>query len=120
MIDGNHQRIPDDLTGLIAAAGNETIDLYIKSVNAFFSKDVPFAVEIIKSQQRMEKLYIEIASKTFSTAQKSSELVCAICTLRDNIRRIAHCALNIAEVTINRAFKMGSQMPTDEIKPAEI
>ncbi len=106
MIDGSHQRISDDLTDLIAATGNETIDLYIKAVTAFFSKDVLFAVEIIKSQQRMEKLYIEIASKTFSTEQKSSELVCAICTLRDNIRRIAHCALNIAEVTINRAFKM--------------
>jgi phosphate uptake regulator len=117
MIDGSHQKIPSDLSDLIVATGIETIDLYVKSVSAFFSQDVPFAVEIMKSQQRMEKLYIEIASKTFAMEQKSSELVCAICTLRDNIRRIAHCALSIAEVAVNRAFKPNYQISSEEPKP---
>ncbi len=118
MIDGIHQRIPDDLSDLIAAAGVETIDLYVKAVAAFFSRDVLFSVEIMKSQQRMEKLYIEIASKTFAIEQKSSELVCAICTLRDNIRRIAHCALSISEVAVNRAFKVNPQTPSEDSKLA--
>jgi hypothetical protein len=33
-------------------------------------------------------------------------LVCAICSIRDNIKRIAHCALSIAEISVNRAFKI--------------
>ncbi|MCW4010338.1 MAG: phosphate uptake regulator PhoU [Candidatus Bathyarchaeota archaeon] len=114
MIEGNKQKIPDDLSDLIVATAIETIDLYVKAVTAFFSRDVLFAVEIMKSQQRMEKLYIEIASKTFTIEQKSPELVCAICTLRDNIRRIAHCALSIAEVAVNRAFKMKPQEAPEE------
>lgn len=106
MIDGSHQKIPDDVVELMVTAGTETLDLYVKAFSAFFSKEVHFSVDIMKSQQRMEKLYVEIATKSFVGKQKSAELVCAICSLRDNIRRIAHCALSIAEVAVNRAFKV--------------
>jgi phosphate uptake regulator len=108
MIDGTDQKIPDDVLKLMITAGTEVTDLYEKSVTAFFSKDVPFAVEIMKRRQRIEKLDIEIASKAFTGPPKSAELVCAICSMRDNIKRIAHCALSIAEISVNRAFKIAN------------
>jgi hypothetical protein len=52
---------------------------------------------------------IEIASKAFTGAPKPAELVCAICSIRDNIKRLSHCAISIAEITVNRAFKISSQ-----------
>jgi phosphate uptake regulator len=108
MLDGSQQKIPDNVLELMITAGTETVDLYIKSVTAFFSKDVSFSVDIMKHRQRIEKLDVEIASKAFIDKQKNAELVCAICSIRDNIKRITHCATNIAEVAVNRAFKMTS------------
>jgi SUMO ligase MMS21 Smc5/6 complex component len=60
----------------------------------------------MKHRQKIEKLDSEIAAKAFTGKPKNAELVCAICSIRDNIKRIAHCALNIAEIAVNRAFKV--------------
>jgi phosphate uptake regulator len=106
MLDGTKQKIPTDVLALMVIAGTESVDLYVKAVNAFFSKDVPFSVEIMKQQKRIEKLDQEIASKAFTGKPKNAELVCAICSIRDNIKRIADCAANIAEIAVNRAFKV--------------
>lgn len=106
MLDGSHQKIPQEVLELMITAGTEATDLYVKAVKAFFSKDVPFSVEIMKHRQKIEKLDSEIAAKAFTGKPKNAELVCAICSIRDNIKRIAHCALNIAEIAVNRAFKV--------------
>ena len=106
MLEGSKQKISDEVLDLMVTAAIEAVDLYVKSVNAFFSKDVPFSVEIMKKQQRIEKLDQEIASKAFMGKQKKSELICGICSIRDNIKRIADCAANIAEIAVNRAFNV--------------
>lgn len=106
MLDGTQQKIPDDVLELMVAAGSETADLYVKAVNAFFSKDATFAVETAKKKFRIEKFDQEIAARAFTGKQKNAELVCAICSIRDNIKRIGDCAANIAEIAVNRTFKV--------------
>jgi phosphate uptake regulator len=108
MLHGAQQKISDVVLDLLVTAGTEAVDLYVKAVNAFFSKDVPFSVEIMRNQHKIEKLDQEIASKAFTGKQKNAELVCAICSIRDNIKRIADCAANIAEIAVNRAFKVAT------------
>jgi phosphate uptake regulator len=108
MLDGTQQKIPDDVLELMVTAGTEAVDLYVKAINAFFSKDVTFSVETMKKQHRIEKMDQEIAAKAFTGKQKNAELVCAICSIRDNIKRIADCAANIAEIAVNRAFKVAT------------
>jgi phosphate uptake regulator len=108
MLYGTEEEIPPDVCGLMITAGNIAVDSYAKSVNAFFSKDVPFAVEILKNQEKVEKLDVEIASKAFTGQQKNAQLVCAICSIRDNIKRITDCAADIAKIAINRAFKVST------------
>jgi phosphate uptake regulator len=105
MLDGTQKKIPEDVLELMVIAGTEACDLYSRAVTAFSSKDVPFSVEIMKHQQRIEKLDQEIAAKAFTGKQKNAELVCAICSIRDDIKRMADCAVNIAEIAVNRAFK---------------
>jgi phosphate uptake regulator len=83
----------------------EVVDLYVKAVNAFFQADLSFSVDIMKHKQRIDKLDQEIATK-MTEGQKSAELVCSICSIRENIKRIADYAANIAEITVNRAFKI--------------
>jgi phosphate uptake regulator len=105
MIDGIGEKIPDNLLELMSDEGMEVVDLYIKAVNAFFQRDVDLSVEIIKQTKRIEKLDQEIANTTFLSNRKS-ELICAVCSIREDIRRIGFYASNIAEVTVNHAFKM--------------
>ena len=105
MIDGTKQKIPDDLLELMVSEGTEVVDIYVKAVNAFFSGDVPFSVEIMKRRQRIENLDQEIATKSFM-GKKNPELICAICSIREDIKRIADYAANIAEIAVNRAFKI--------------
>jgi Na+/phosphate symporter len=82
----------------------EAVDLYVKAVNAFFQRDVSFSVDIMKHKPRIDKLDQEIATKSF-VGQKNSELVCGICSIREDIKRIAEYAASIAEITVTRAFK---------------
>jgi phosphate uptake regulator len=105
MLNGAGQTIPDDVLALMVMAGTEVTELYVKAVVSFFSKDVNAAVNIMKYRQKMDKTDIEITSRSFTGPQKSAELVCGICSIRDNIKRIAHCTFNIAETAVNRAFK---------------
>jgi phosphate uptake regulator len=105
MLNESQQKIPEDVLTLIFTAGTEALDLYAKAVNAFLSKDAAFSGEISEQQRRIEKLDQEIASKAFMGNQKSALLVFAICSIRNNIRKIADCAADIAETAVNRAFK---------------
>jgi uncharacterized protein with PhoU and TrkA domain len=82
--------------------------LYTKAVNAFFSKDVAFSNEILEREKKIERLDQEIASKAFMNKQKNALIVCAICSIRDDIRKIADCAAEIAEIAINRAYKVAT------------
>jgi phosphate uptake regulator len=108
MLDGSQQKIPDNVLELMVSAGTFAVDLYVKAVNAFFSKDISFSVEIMKYQHRIEKLDQEIAIKSFAGEHRNAELVCGICSIRDNIKRIADCAANIAEIAVNRGFKLAT------------
>jgi phosphate uptake regulator len=106
MLNGTKQKIPDDVLALMISAGTEVADLYVRAVSAFFAKDVVAAVEIMKYKQKMDKVEVDIASKSFTGPPKNAELVCGICSIRDNIKRISHCAFSIAEIAVNRAFKV--------------
>jgi len=105
MLEGRQQTIPSDVRELMVIAGNEAVDLYAKAVMTFFSKDVPFSVELMNRKKRCEKLDVEITSKAFTGEQKTAELVCGLCSIRDDIKKIADCSANIAEIAVNRAFK---------------
>lgn len=108
MLSGTKQKIPEEVLSLMVKSGAEASELYFEAVNAFFSKDVSHSVEIMKRHLKIEKRDGEIASKAFIGSQKTAELVCAICSIRDSIKRIADTAANIAEIAVNRAFKSES------------
>jgi phosphate uptake regulator len=105
IIDGMGEKIPNELLELMVDEGLEVTDLYVKSVNAFFQRDVSLSVEIIKQIKRIEKLDQEIANTSFME-KKKPEFTCAVCSTREDIKKIAVYAANVAEVTVNRSFKL--------------
>ena len=106
LLNGSREKIPNQLLTLLFTAGTEAVNLYNKALTAFFSKNVADSVEIIEQEKKVEKLNREIASKTFMSKQKSPLTVCIICFIRSSIRGIAECAADVAEIAINRAYKV--------------
>jgi len=104
MMDGIGEKIPEELLGLMVDEASEVVDLYVKAFGAFFSRDVDLSVEVIKQIQRIEKLDQEIANTSFMTGKKP-EFICAVCSTREDIKKVADYAAYIAEITFNRAFK---------------
>jgi len=92
--------ISENLLVVLLKAGIEAIDLYNTAVYAFFSKDTSKSDEIIEQQKNIEMMDQEIASLAFST-EKNPTTICAICSIRDSIKRITECAANIAETTLD-------------------
>jgi phosphate uptake regulator len=107
MIEGRRKRILESLLEKMYNAGCDALALYDNAINAFFSKDVKLSIEMIENQIKIEKLDREIASLAF-LKEKDTEVICACCSIRDSIKRIAEYAADIAEITINRSFKQSS------------
>jgi phosphate uptake regulator len=108
MLEGNQQKIPESLLKLMLAFCNDAVDLYDKAVNSFFSKDVTSCNDVIEGQAKIEKSAREIASQSFLIPQMSAATICAVCTIRDSMKRIADWAAEIAEGTILRSYKQKS------------
>ncbi len=104
MLEGRRKKVSEPLLEKMYVAGCDALALYDKAVNALLSNDVRCSDEIIESQARIEKLDQEIASLAFSK-EKSTEVICACCSMRDSVQRIAEYAADIAEITINRSYK---------------
>jgi phosphate uptake regulator len=113
MLNGAKQKIPPEVLSIMIATGKEVLDLFVKGIAAFFAKDITTAVEIMKYRPKMDKAEVEIATKSFTGPPKSADLVCGICSIRDDIKRICHCAFAMAEMTVNRAFKEPNPQASD-------
>ncbi len=105
MLDGERLTIPDSLVKLIFVSGTEAIDSYDKAVKSFLSKDVTSCNEIIERQREIEKLGREISSQSFLIPHMNAVAICAVCSIRDSIERIAEWTANIAESVILRSYE---------------
>ncbi len=107
ILSGREQRISEPLLKLMVTAGSTAMGSYNKAVEAFFSNNVGSSDEVIEEQRSIDKLDLDIASKSFLT-EKNALIICATCSTRDSIKRIAEYAADIAEITINRSYKAAS------------
>ena len=105
MLKGSGLEILDELLTLLFTAGTEAVNLYEKALTAFSSRNVEDSINIIEQKKRIEELDRRIASMTFMKKQKNAIIVCSICSIRGSIKGIADCAVNIAEVAINWAYR---------------
>jgi phosphate uptake regulator len=106
VLEGEKQRIPNELLELMADVGSKAHAMYQKAVKAYFAKDMVESESIIEQEEEIERLGREIASRTFANTQSSGMVVCSICSIRDSIRRLAEFAVDIAEISINRMYEL--------------
>jgi len=104
LLHGKREKISQHILDKMYLAGNTTLDLYEKSVNSLLSNDIKSSEEVLINKANVEKLDQEIASLAF-LKEKSTAVICACCSIRDYILRIAEFSADIAEITINRFYK---------------
>lgn len=90
--------------------GSQAFDMYNGAVRAFFAGDVATSNDVIERLNDVEMLNQKIAFSTVSVTDAST--VCMMCIIRDSIKRIAECATDIAEITIDHSYKPKSEFST--------
>jgi len=105
MLNQRRLKISDGLVELMMTAGTSSVDCYDKAVKAYLSTDTASSDEIIEQEKAIETLDREIASWAFLHEKKNPVIICATCSIRESISRIAEYAADIAEITINRSHK---------------
>ena len=90
--------------------GNQAFDMYNEAVRAFFARDTAASNDVIERLNEMETLNQKIALSTVSVTDALT--VCMMCIIRDSIKRIAECATDVAEITIDHSYKPKSPFTT--------
>jgi phosphate uptake regulator len=83
--------------------GNQAFDMYNEAIRAFFARDIDASNEVIERLDELEMLNQKLALSTISVTEALA--VCMLCIIRDSIKRIAEYAADIAEITIDHAYK---------------
>jgi phosphate uptake regulator len=104
MLSGRRQRISDPTLALMMTAGKVAFTSYDMAVEAFFSTNIKDSNKVIEKHREVEMLDSDIASKSFLT-EKNASIICATCSVRDSIKRMAEYAADIAEIAINRFYR---------------
>jgi phosphate uptake regulator len=99
------EQFPKFLLEPILEASREACGIFEEAIKAFFIKDLLSANKIIGLKDKVKKINREIIEMTLK--EKRASIVCTTCLIRDSIRRIADCGVDIAIVTINRVIGRG-------------
>jgi phosphate uptake regulator len=98
-------KISDQLIDLMINAGKNANKMYDQAVHAFFSNSSKKAEEIIELGKNVDKMSQEIATWAFLHEKKNPVIICATCSIRESIKRIAEYGREIALYTIHRSFR---------------
>jgi phosphate uptake regulator len=98
-------KISEPLIKLMVTAGKNANALYDQAVQGFFSNDTETAEEIIERGKFIDKSNKEIATWAFLHEKRNPVIICATCSMRESIKRIAEIGREIALYTIHRSFK---------------
>jgi phosphate uptake regulator len=104
LLSGEKLKISEPLINLMLKAGNNAHAIYDQAVQAFFSNIADTAEELIEQGKLIEKLDREIATWAFLHEKKNPVIICATCSIRESIKRIAEFGREIALYTIHRSF----------------
>lgn len=104
LLNERQLRVSDPLITLMQEAGKHSRKLYNQSLKAYLSNTVDLAEELIERAKLVDKSDQEIATWSFLHEKKNPVIICATCSIRESIKRIAEYGIKIAVTTIDRSF----------------
>jgi len=102
----NRQFLPKEIFSVIIKTADIAFNSYDKAVQSFINREIEATNAIIDSQEEIERLGETITPIPYHGEQDEKNILCPICLIRDNIKRIGEYASDIAELTIDRTYKM--------------
>lgn len=104
MLSQKQLRISEKLIELMQKAGKNAHTIYNQAFKAYFSNVVDKAEKLVERGKLVVKLDQEIATWSFLYEKKNPIIICATCSIRENIKNIAESGIKIAVSTIDRSF----------------
>jgi phosphate uptake regulator len=104
MLSQQQLKISDHSIELMQQAGKDAHAIYNQAFKAYFSHSVNKAEELIERGKHVMKSDQEIATWSFLHEKKNPLIICATCSIREDIKTIAEYAIKIAVSTIDRSF----------------
>jgi len=97
--------VPTEVYSTIQEAAEIAFTTYDMAVRAYMMKDVSRVNEIIDNQRKIADLYEKITPLPYFGKYNNLTALSQIIAIREGIKKISHYAADIAELTINRAYK---------------
>lgn len=98
--------VPASVYDGILKAADVAFSSYDLAVRCFLSSNVDPTNEIIDEKSLIEGLYSQLTPLPLIGDQGSTSLLAHIISIRESIKRISHYTSDIAELTIERAYKI--------------
>jgi phosphate uptake regulator len=102
----NRQFLPKEIFSVIIKTADIAFSSYDDAVQSFVNKELKSTNAIIDSQEEIENLGETITPIPYYGEQDEKKILCHICLIRDKIKRMGEYASDIAELTIDRAYKI--------------
>lgn len=97
-------KLSDQLIKLMEKAGKNSYKIYTEAFKNYFSRSLGKAEELIEREKLVSKSDQEIATWAFLHEKKEPVIICATCSIRESIKRIAESGIKIAVTTVDRSF----------------
>jgi len=97
--------MPEKVMTTLNLSAEIAFSSYEEAVNCYMSKDVGPTNDIIDRQKEIANLYMEITPLPHFGEPYETSILSNIITIRESILKVSHHAADIAELTIDRAYK---------------
>lgn len=99
-------RVSDDVLSIVENAMAMVTDSYDKAVHSFLSRDISHTNEMIDEQRKIDELFKRITPLPYTGDEGEVSTLTLTISIRESIRRISQLTADIAELTIDRAYKV--------------
>jgi phosphate uptake regulator len=112
----NKMEIPENVLSTLIGAAKIAFTSYDEAVNGFLTKNIDQTNEIIDRQKNIRELFKEITPLPRFGKPDDTASLSQVITMRESIKNISHHAADIAEITIDRAYKLEEITQTSSTK----
>ena len=97
--------VPESLLNILKTAAEIAYKSYTDAVEAFLTKDVQNTNKIIDNENRIADIFREVTPLPSFGDDFSGANLADVVSMRESLKKMGHCATEIAELTIDRAYK---------------
>lgn len=108
MIVESKKVIPEDVFEALTKAADIAFSSYDQAVQGYLSKNIAQTNEIIDRKKLIDELYRGVTPLPMFEKSGETSILSNVINIRESIKNISHHAARIAELTIDRAYRINT------------